>query len=65
MPMSGDQMAAEVLAAMGGQQTKERVKAFQKMCEAIVAHIQANMVVTSSGPDAQGGTVISTSTLVT
>ena len=62
--MNGAQMAAEVIQAMGGRQTPARVRAFQKMCEAIVAHIQKNMVVTSQGADPQGGAVTSTSTQV-
>ncbi len=64
MAMSGNQMAAEMLKAMGGKVTPARLKAFQKMAEAIVAHIQKNMQVTSTGADPQGGVVTSTSTTV-
>jgi hypothetical protein len=46
MPMNGDILAAEVLAAMGGQQTPERLEAFRKMCGAIVQHIQKYALVT-------------------
>ncbi len=64
MPMNGNQLAAEMLRAMGGKVTPQRLKAFQRMADAIVKHIQANLVVASSGVDPQGGTVTSTSTLV-
>lgn len=46
MPLNGDAMAAMVLAEMGGEVTPDRQAAFQKMCTAIVEHIQANAVVT-------------------
>ncbi len=46
MPMNGAQLAGEVLRAIGGEPTPDRVRAFTAMCEAIVAHIQANAVVT-------------------
>jgi hypothetical protein len=46
MPLSGDQMAEMVLAEMGGELTDDRKAAFQKMCRAIVQHIQANAQVT-------------------
>lgn len=46
MPLSGDQMAEMVLAEMGGEVTADRQAAFQKMCRAIVQHIQANAQVT-------------------
>ena len=46
MPLSGDAMAAMVLAEMGGEVTPDRQEAFRKMCRAIVKHIQANAQVT-------------------
>ena len=46
MSLSGDAMAAMVLAEMGGDVTADRQEAFQKMCRAIVKHIQANAQVT-------------------
>jgi hypothetical protein len=46
MPLSGDAMAAMVLAEMGGEVTPDRQEAFQKMCRAIVKHIQASAQVT-------------------
>ncbi len=46
MPLNGDAMAAMVLAEMGGEVTPERQEAFQKMCRAIVKHIQASAQVT-------------------
>jgi uncharacterized protein YbjQ (UPF0145 family) len=46
MPLSGDVMATAVLAEIGGEVTADRREAFQKMCRAIVQHIQANAVVT-------------------
>jgi hypothetical protein len=46
MPLNGQQMAREVMAAIGGKSTKVRQKAFEKMCDAIVKHIQLNAVVT-------------------
>lgn len=58
MAMNGAQMAAEVLQAMGGRVTPARQRAFQKMCEAIVAHIEKNAVVTVVGVQSGGGTVI-------
>lgn len=46
MALSGDAMAAMVLSEMGGEVTSDRQEAFQKMCRAIVKHIQANAQVT-------------------
>ncbi len=42
MAMNGNDMAAAVLTAIGGETTDIRTAAFQAMCNAIVAHIQAN-----------------------
>jgi hypothetical protein len=58
MPMNGNMMAAEVLAAMGGMQTKDRILAFQRMCDAIVRHIQLNATVTVQNVQAGVNTVI-------
>ncbi len=62
--MNGTRLAEEMLAAIGGKRTKDRQRAFARLAQAIVRHIQTNMVVTSVGADPQGGTVTSTSTLV-
>ena len=62
--MNGNKMAAEVIRAMGGKVTPHRLRAFQKMCDAIIKHIQQNMQVTSVGADPQGGVVNSQSTLI-
>jgi hypothetical protein len=59
--MIGDVMALEMLEAIGGEQTKERIVAFQKMCRVIVDHIhkygevQATVNVVTAG--AMPGTV--------
>lgn len=62
--MNGNMLAAEMLKAIGGKVTPARLKAFQKMADAIVKHIQTNLQVTSTGADPQGGVVTSTSTIV-
>jgi hypothetical protein len=48
MPMNGKMLAAEMLAAIGGKVTKQRRKAFEKLADAIVKHIQLNAVVTGT-----------------
>lgn len=60
--MNGDVLAAEAIAAMGGEVTPERLIAFQKFCEAIVLHIQTYGIVTvvttcSTGPGTGVGKV--------
>lgn len=55
MPMNGDVLAAEVLAAMGGDQSPARLEAFRKLCGAIVQHIQKYGLVTTTTPGAQAG----------
>lgn len=57
-------LAQEILDAIGGKRTRDRQRAFLKLASAIIAHVRANMVVNSSGPDAQGGTVTSVSTSI-
>jgi hypothetical protein len=59
--MMSNQMASEIIRAMGGKVTKARLRAFQRFCDALVKHVQNNMVVTSQGVDPQGGVVTSTS----
>lgn len=59
--MMSNQMASEIIHAMGGRVTKARLRAFQRFCDALVRHVQNNMVVTSQGTDPQGGIVVSTS----
>lgn len=46
--MNGKTMAAEILAAMGGEDNEIRRKAFEDFCVALVAHIQKNASI--SGP---------------
>jgi hypothetical protein len=46
MPMNGKMLAAEMLAAIGGKTDKTRRRAFEKLADTIVKHIQLNAVVT-------------------
>jgi hypothetical protein len=64
MPMNAEVLAQEMLVAIGGEVTNQRHEAFRRLAQAIVSHIQRNLLVTSSGNDPQGGVVISLSTLV-
>jgi len=52
--MNGKMLAAEMLAAIGGKTDKTRRRAFEKLADAIVKHIQLNAVVTGviAGPTA-------------
>lgn len=49
MPMNGQLLAKEMLAAIGGKVDKKRQKAFEKLADTIVKHIQLNGVVTVVG----------------
>jgi hypothetical protein len=63
--MNGNLLAAEVLKEMGGEVTPERLAAFQKLCEAVVKHIQRNLQVTAVGTAPPGGgPVTTTSTII-
>jgi hypothetical protein len=42
MPMNSALMAKEILDAIGGEATDARKEAMEKMCQAIVLHIQTN-----------------------
>jgi hypothetical protein len=53
--MNGSMLAKEMLVAVGGKVTPQRLKAFEKMADAIVKHIQLNAVVTViTSPPAPG-----------
>jgi hypothetical protein len=58
MAMNGKALAAEMLAKLGGKKTKERKRAFEDLCEAIVQHIQKNAVVTGPVVGGGGGSVV-------
>lgn len=53
--MVSNQLAAEIIRAMGGKVTPARIRAFQRWSDALVRHIQTNMVVVSTGTSAPGG----------
>lgn len=53
--MNGKVLAKEMLAAIGGKTTPARKKAFEKMCDAIVKHIQTQGQVVGTTSD--GATV--------
>ena len=61
MALNGDVLARAVLAEMGGEVTADRLQAFQRMCDAIVKHIQTfgevtvNVNGTASGVQGGGG----------
>jgi hypothetical protein len=71
--LNGDVLTQEILALMGGKVTKERQKAFQKLCQGIIEHIQKYAIVTTTGvvavtgvtpgPGAAAGTCSSTGTI--
>lgn len=46
MPMNSKLLAQEMLAAIGGKTDKTRRRAFEKLADAIVRHIQVNGVAT-------------------
>lgn len=51
MAMNGNNMASEILAALAtlsDEDKKDSLKSFQKVCGAIVAHIQANAVISTN-----------------
>jgi hypothetical protein len=52
MPMNADMLAMEMLAAIGGKSDAVRIKAFKKLAQAIVLHIQKNAATlgTTSAP---------------
>lgn len=56
--MNGDQLAQEMLDAIGGEVTGPRKAAFTKLAWALIRHIQQNAVVIST---VSGGTAVSTS----
>lgn len=62
--MNGDQLAAEAIKAIGGKVTPMRLKTFKAFCNAIVSHIQTNMVVVSNGTSPPGGGPVTTTSTV-
>lgn len=61
--MNGDQLAVEMIQAMGGRVTPARLKAFKAMAGAIVRHIQKNMVVAAAGTAAPSGDTVTTTSV--
>jgi len=53
--MNGDQLAQEILIAIGGVTNKQRRKAFEKLANAIVLHIQTQGVVNVATTCPAGG----------
>lgn len=47
MPLNSDQLAQEMLLAIGGEITAQRQDVFKKIAEAIVNHIKINGLVTT------------------
>jgi hypothetical protein len=58
MPMNPQLLAAQWLAAIGGEITPQRLATFQQLANVLVAHITANATLNISGVTAGVNTVV-------